>query len=174
MDNLIFDRTQSDVTNKTDKGYYNASDLNRVEEWCRYLANELNRVGYNISITTKTDWTTLDLRSSADMLRIKNNILALMNGFHWITPIYNSVDTWNYEKANRWEQILNEIHNLVWGMEDWYVYSGVSNSGQNRLWQHRFRDFYVSPIAPPYEALTTETGDTITTESGEDLEVETI
>jgi hypothetical protein len=174
MDRLIFDRTQSDVTNRTDKGYYNASDLNRVESWCRYLADELNNEGYSINITTKTDWTTLDLRTSADMTRIKNNILALMTGYHWITPIYSSADSWNYIKANRWEQILNEIFNLMWGMEDWYVYSGVANSGQNRLWQHRFREFFVSPITPPYEALTTETGNTLTTESGEDLEVEEV
>lgn len=59
-------------------------------------------------------------------------------------------------------------------MTDWYIYSGVSHVGQPRLWQNRFRQFYVSPINPPYVALTTETGDILTTESGEDLEVETI
>ena len=114
MNDLIYDRTQADVTNKTDKGYYNASDLNRVEEWCKYLADELNSRGYNINITTKTNWTTTDLRTASDMTRIKNNILALMTGFHWITPIYSSVDSWNYTKANRWEQILYEIWNLMW------------------------------------------------------------
>lgn len=114
MNKLIFDRTSNDTTNKTWKGYYNASDLNRVEEWCRYLADELNSKGYNINITTKTNWTTLDLRTSSDMTRIKNNILALMNGFHWISKIYASVDNWNYIKANNWEQILYEIWNLMW------------------------------------------------------------
>ena len=56
-------------------------------------------------------------------------------------------------------------------MEDWYVYSGVANSGQNRLWQHRFRDFYVSPVVT-IDYLTTESGDVLTTENGEILEVE--
>ena len=60
------------------------------------------------------------------------------------------------------------------GMEDWYAYSGVSNAGQNRLWQHRFRDFYVSPITPLGNYLTTETGDVLITESGEDLEVDEV
>lgn len=171
MDNLIYDRTQSDVTNKTDKGYYNASDLNRVEEWCRYLADELNAVGYSITITTKTNWTTTDLRDASNMQRIRDNIRKIMNGYHFITKIYASVDSWNYTKANRWEKILFEIYNLMWGMEDWYVYSGVSNSGQNRLWQNRFRHYFVeASIGGNY--LTTEEGSILTTESGEDLEVE--
>lgn len=172
MDNLIFDRTQQDVTNKTEKGYYNTSDLNRVESWCRYLADELNNVGYNINITTKTNWVSTDLRTASEMDRIKNNILAIMTGYHWLTQIYANNNNWNWNKANRWEQILDEIFHLLWGMEDWYVYSGVANAGQNRLWQNRFRHYYTSPIVV-IEYLTTETGDTLTTENGEGLEVDT-
>lgn len=141
MDSLIFDRTQSDVTNKTSKGYYNASDLNRVESWCRYLADELNSVGYNINITTKTTWSSSDLRSASEMERIRQNIKKLMTGFHSISGIYANNDNWNYIKANRWEKILYEINNLVEGMEGWYVHSGVSNAGQPRLWQNRFRGY---------------------------------
>lgn len=174
MDNLIFDRTQEDVTNKTEKGYYNTSDLNRVESWCRYLADELNNVGYNITITTNTDWTSTDLRTASHMERIRTNIRALMTGYHYITTIYSNAESFDYIKANNWEKILDEIYHLLWGMTDWYVYSGVANAGQNRLWQNRFRHYYIEPVTPPYEALTTETGDRITTESGEDLEVETI
>ena len=171
MNDLIYDRTQSDVTNKTPKGYYNTSDLNRVEEWCRYLADELNNAGYNITITTKTNWTSSDLRTASDMERIRTNIRALMAGYHYITSIYSNADQFNYVKANNWEKILDEIYHLMWGMEDWYVYAGVSNAGQNRLWQHRFRQFFVSPITV-IEYLTTETSDILTTESGEDLEVD--
>lgn len=85
------------------------------------------------------------MRTSAEMERIRNNILKIMTGFHWITPIYNTTDQWNWRKANRWEQILNEIYNMMFGMEDWYVYSGVARSGQPRLWQHRFRDRFEVP-----------------------------
>lgn len=90
------------------------------------------------------------------MLRIKNNILALMTGFHWITPIYSSVDNWNYTKANRWEQILQEIYTMMFGMENWYVYSGVARCGQPRLWQHRFRQFFVG-ISAMWQDFTTQT-----------------
>lgn len=146
MYNLIYDRTQADVTNRTQKGYYNASDLNRVESWCRYLADTLNSLGYSITISTKTNWVQTDMRTSAEMERIRTNILALMTGFHWITRIYANANQWNYVKANNWEQILSDIWNLETGMQDWYVYGGVARGGQPRLWQHRFRDFV--PLSP--------------------------
>lgn len=171
MNDLVFDRTMADVTNKTWKGYYNASDLNRVESWCRYLADELNNVGYNINITTKTNWTHLDMRTASDMERIRTNIKKIMTGYHYITTIYSNAENFDYKKANNWEKILNEIFNLLWGMTDWYVYSGVSNSGQRRLWQHRFRDFFVSPITPVGDFLLTENGEVLTTENDEELEV---
>ena len=168
MNNLIFDRTQADVTNKTEKGYYNISDLNRVEEWCDYLATQLNAVGYNINITTKTNWVQTDLRTASEMERIRTNIRKIMQGFHYLTNIEQNANNWDYIKANNWEKILFEIYNLMCGMEDWYVYSGVSNSGQNRLWQHRFRQFFAP--APINEPLTLENGEILMTENGEELE----
>lgn len=54
-------------------------------------------------------------------------------------------------------------------MEDWYVYSGVANSGQNRLWQHRFREFFTRALVDA--TLTTETEEVLTTESNDELEV---
>lgn len=139
---LIYWRKSSDVSNRNRIGEYRAEDLNRVESWCRYLADEINTAGYNIVITTKTNWTQSDLRDHYNMERIRQNILKIMNGFHWITPIYNTVNGWNWNLANRWEQILSEIYNMMFGMQNWYVYSGVSRSGQPRLYQHRFREFF--------------------------------
>lgn len=114
MDKLIYDRTQADITNGTWKGQYDASDLNRVEKWCRYLADELNSVGYNIQITTKTNWVQTDMRTSAEMERIRTNIKALMTGYHYITNIYQNAENFDYQKANNWEQILDEIYHLLW------------------------------------------------------------
>lgn len=59
---------------------------------------------------------------------------------------------------------------MMFGMRNWYVYSGVASSGQPRLWQHRFRDLYSGVTYP--EAITTEAGEIITTESGEELEAD--
>lgn len=114
MNDLIFDRTQQDVTDKTEKGYYNVSDLNRVESWCEYLKTELNNAGYSISFTTKTDWTTSDMRTASQMERIRTNIKKLMTGFHYIASIYATAEDFDFEKANNWEKILYEIWNLMW------------------------------------------------------------
>lgn len=95
-------------------GQYNASDLNRVESWCRYLADELNRVGYNINITTKTDWVQTDMRTASAMERIRKNILKIMQGYHWISKIYATAESFDYIKANNWEKILFEIFNMLW------------------------------------------------------------
>jgi hypothetical protein len=155
MNELIYNRTLADVNNRTWKGYYNASDLNRVESWCRYLADELNAVGYNINITTKTNWSQTDMRTASEMERIRTNIKAIMTGFHYITTIYANANDFNFVKANNWEKILDEIYHLLWGMENWYVHSGVSNSGQNRLWQHRFRQNFSVPTITSQPPLYT-------------------
>lgn len=142
---LVFDRVKADLTNGSWKGQYNASDLNRVEYWCRYLADKLNELGYSINITTKINWVSSDMRTDAEMERIRSNIQKLMTGFHWITKIYTYANTINYDRANRYEKILFEIYNMMQGMNNWYVYGGVANGGQPRLWQHRFRQFFKLP-----------------------------
>lgn len=139
---LIFDRTLSDVQQANLKGQYNASDLNRVEKWCRYLADELNAVGYNIVITTKVTWQQTDMRTAAEMERIRQNILKIMMGYHYISLIYNTAESFDYKKANRWELILNEIYGLMFGMQNMYVYGGVARGGEPLLWQNNFMHLY--------------------------------
>lgn len=139
MNRLIFDRTIQDVENATLKGQYNASDLNRVESWCVYLRDQLNVLGYPITITTKTTWQPSDMRTASEMERIRANIKKIMQGFYYLTNIENNAEYFNYIKANNWEEILYEIYYLMFGTENWYVYGGVARGGQPRLWQHRFR-----------------------------------
>lgn len=45
---LVTDRTLEDVTNKTAKGFYNATDLNRVDACLEDLVDRLGRVGCNV------------------------------------------------------------------------------------------------------------------------------
>lgn len=177
MKRLVYDRTTSDVnyarqnqSSETSlKGAYNYTDLNRVEEWCRKLADDLNAVGYSISITTKTDWTQDDFPTYSNMERIRQNILKIMRGYHYQTKIYNTVNGFDYRYANNWEKILSEIYDMIRGMENWYVFSGVANSGQNRLWQNRFRKLYISILTEP---ITTESDIVLFTENNEELEAE--
>ena len=141
LPSLIFDRTQADVEAKNAKGQYNASDLNRVESWCDYLASTLTAYSYPISIVTKTNWTASDMRYASEMERIRKNIQKIMNGYHYLTQIKPNAEFFDYVKANNWEQILYEINSMLEGMKNYQVYSGVSSSGQRRMFQNRFRHF---------------------------------
>lgn len=53
---LVTDRTLRDVQLLNSKGNYNATDLNRVEEWENYLKELLDEYGYHTSFISKTDW----------------------------------------------------------------------------------------------------------------------
>ena len=140
MESLIFDRTRADIENKTSKGYYNYTDLNRIEEWCAYLATQLTNYSYPVTITTKTDWTMEDFPTVAQMNRIRSNIQALKTAYYSYTNLPTaSLMTW--QKANQFEKILDEIRTLFNNMRNWFVYSGVANSGQSRVWQNRFRRY---------------------------------
>ena len=82
MENLIFDRTQLDLFNDTEKGNYNYTDLNRVEEWCEYVANRLNEYNYFVDIEVKTNWTILDFPTNADMERIRSNVEKMKKAYY--------------------------------------------------------------------------------------------
>lgn len=131
LDSLIYDRTQSDVSNLTAKGVHNATDLNRVESWCRYLADELANYGYQVTITTKTNWTMQDPRSQSEMERIRANIRDLMAGFTYLTRIYSTAENFDYVKANNWEKILFELNKFYEGMKAEFLYSNTFYSGES-------------------------------------------
>lgn len=163
MKKLIFDRTQADVDRAIElndkynqgtltpeekiewdnflKGTYNYIDLNRIEEWCQYLANALTEYSYPVSITTKTDWTMEDdFPTQAQMNRIRGNIKALKDAYYSFTNLPNA-NNMTYQKANQFEKILFEINLLFNNMRNRFIYSGVANSGQSMNWQHRFRRY---------------------------------
>jgi len=106
------------------------------------------------------------MRRASEMERIRRNIKKIMDGFYYLTNINPTAEFFNWQKANNWEQILYETEMLIFGMKNYFVYSGVSNAGQRRLWQNRFRRFKET------ELLVTQNGDYIVTEDDLILEVE--
>lgn len=131
MENLIFDRTQNDLEQNTPKGYYNYTDLNRVEEWCEYLANLLTSYSYPVSISIKKDWTMSDLPNTDDMERIRKNVNAIKTAFHAYTEIPENLSYMTIEKANGIEKILSEIDFLTKNMISYFKYSNTFNSGES-------------------------------------------
>lgn len=151
MEQLIYDRTQEDVEYASNhpesteflKGAYNYTDLNRVETKVKELNELLNKYNYIAGITTiKLDWSKTDFFTKADSIRYLDNINKIRQAYVVkdttpATPV--TLNKLNYIKANDIEKILADIEDLIHGMEQYFVYSGVANSGQNRMWQNRFR-----------------------------------
>lgn len=131
MEDLIFDRTQNDLEQKTPKSYYNYTDLNRIETWCEYLANLLNSYSYPVSITIKKNWNMSDLPNVNDMERIRSNVNAIKTVFHAYTNIPENLEYMTIEKANDIEKILSEIDFLTKNMISSFRYSNTFDSGES-------------------------------------------
>ena len=122
MDDLIYDRTASDVetalnnpgSNTHLKGSYNYTDLNRIESWCEYLENNLQKYGVSEHIEMKKDWNMKDYPTRKHLDRIRNNINTLKDFCYALTTetiVYNN--TMNYEQANVLEKILFDINSYI-------------------------------------------------------------
>lgn len=131
MENLIFDRTQNDLEQKTPKSYYNYTDLNRVETWCEYLSNLLNSYSYPVYISIKKNWNMSDLPNTTDMERIRNNVGKIKTAFHAYTDAPENLNYMTIEKANAIEKILSEIDFLIKNMISCFRYSNTFNAGES-------------------------------------------
>ena len=146
MEDLIYDRSESDIVNDTVKGQYNYTDFNRIESWCKYIADTLNNNGYLIMIVTKTDWNMNSYHTYSDLERIRKNIETLKKAFFCYTKVPENLKKMTYQKANELERVIYELDYFIKCMENNFVYSGVCGAGQNRVWQQRFRRKYKQNI----------------------------
>ena len=121
----IYDRTRADVdlirldpTNENNKGTYNYTDLNRIENNCQYVMNLLNTSGLfyiPVKIEVKTNWTIKDIPNIKDINRIRQNIITLQNGMT-LGKGYEEIEfsnTLNYIKANILEKDLYLIKRML-------------------------------------------------------------
>ena len=137
IDTLIYDRTQQDLVNETDKAYISYIDLNRIEEAVKYLSDILNGYAYYNKVVCKTDWNISELRKQEDCHRIKSNYEVLKN---YVYKFKIPEFSWStIQEANNIEKILADIEKVIKSMEQTFVYCGIANCGQNRIWQQRFR-----------------------------------
>lgn len=140
MLNLIYDRTAEDVAAGDAKGSYNNTDLNRVETAVGQLAELLNAAGWDLSLTTKTDWAAAseaapaqDIPTASDMARYLGNIAAIRHAlaFYRTTPaVPDSMDFLTWQKANAIERILADAETLINNMLATRVFSGELYAGE--------------------------------------------
>lgn len=130
---LITDRTQQDVDNKTDKGFYNASDLNRVGSAMIYLRDKFNENGYDVHISPKTDWKEIDVPTESDMalylfcLGTLRDVIELPEETQK-TP--TTMSNLTFKTANDIEKILETVDSMLSKSISFLWYSGDLYSGE--------------------------------------------
>lgn len=135
---LITDRTESDVVNGTPKGFYNASDLNRVGAAMVYLRDKLNSNGYNIvGVNPKTDWRgdeqRSDIPNKLDMglylgcVGTLRGAISLPNG---VPETPKTMENLTYITANDIEKILLAVDDAITRSIAFVFCSGDIYSGE--------------------------------------------
>lgn len=160
LDNLIFDRVTKDIVEGNKKGYYNFNDLNRIETWCRYLSDYLNKYNYRNHITPRTNWVMSDLPYNSELERIRKNIKTLKDTYITVSEMPDNLNLMTIDKANIIEKILDEIDYILSGMENNFVYCGIADCGRTGIWQQRFRKSKTW-ISQPYKLSQYSNTDTL-------------
>lgn len=127
---VVIDRTAIDVINKTDKGFYNHTDLNRVGHNVDYLSGVLNGYGYAVVVTPKENWAVGEIPRVTEMDLYLTDLNALKAAFYGATALPSSMNKINYTDANNIEKLLAEIEIYINRMKDGFRKCGTFKSGQ--------------------------------------------
>ena len=122
----IYDRSLTDINSKTPKGYYNADDLNRIEQDCAYLAGI-----FGVTVSTRA-WSRTDFPTPGEFERILANLNTLRAAYflHQTTPPTPQNPVNEYHKANDIEQILHDLYTLYEDNKRAIMYTGEPYAGQ--------------------------------------------
>lgn len=130
---LVTDRTQSDVANGTEKGYYNASDLNRVGAAVTYLRDRFTEYGYIVDVAPKIGWVQANIPTESDMTLYLANIGVIQGVIPLpdFTPeIPESMDNLTFTEANNIERVLEIADQMLTNSLIAVWYSGDILSGE--------------------------------------------
>lgn len=143
----VYDRTLADVTfalqkiqewkangttDTTDlKGCFNASDLLRIENNMRYLADELNSLYYRNDVATERNWSMSSLPNAANITRLINNVNKLWTAY-FMPPNSPNLPTSliTYEQVNALEKNLYLIKNMMDSMINSFRECGTFECGE--------------------------------------------
>lgn len=122
---LITDRTAQDVSTRTGKGFYNVSDVQRVNSYIEYLSDVL---GLNLTVI---DVTLGQALTRAEMDSIISNINAIRAVWYVAndTPQTPLPFNWNFTKANDIEKILKALDEFYQSAQIDKLYSGTFRAG---------------------------------------------
>ena len=125
LDPLITDRIAQDVSTGTKKGFYNVSDIQRINSYIEYLSDVL---GLNLTVTGVSLGQAL---TRAQMDAILSNINAIRAAWYVAddTPITPIAVNWDYVKANNIEKILKVLDEFYQSVQIDKLYSGTFRAG---------------------------------------------
>ncbi len=156
LDNLIFDRTQSDVERVKQltaalvagtataaeraefvagmKGAYNATDLNRVGAAVEYLRNRLSDdAGTYVDVSPKTDWTETDIPTTEQAAQYISDVQNIRAAFILpdnTPPAPDSLSGLTYSQANDIETIFQNLDKTIESLKITLITSGEVFSGE--------------------------------------------
>lgn len=125
LDPLITDRTSQDVATRTQKGFYNVSDVQRVNSYIEYLSDAL---GLNLSVEDVSLGQALTRAQMDDIINNINAIRAAWYVSHETPPTPIAVN-WDYVKANNIEKILLALDEFYQSVSIDKIYSGTFRAG---------------------------------------------
>ena len=122
---LITDRAAKDVTERIDKGFYNLSDVERVNSYISYLSDELE---LNLTVDTVTFGEKL---TRAEMQGIIDNVNAIRAAWYVATdtPQTPIPLAWDYRRANDLERIVKALDEFMQSVKVDKLYSGTFRAG---------------------------------------------
>ncbi|WP_101698494.1 hypothetical protein [Clostridium minihomine] len=122
----VYDRTQADIDGRTVKGYYNATDLNRIEQDCEYLAGI-----FSVIVNTRV-WSRTDFPTPGEFERILANLNTLRAAYfvYQTTPDTPQNPVNQFHKANDLEQILHDLYAIYEDNKRALMYAGEPYAGQ--------------------------------------------
>ena len=121
------------VTNRTG-GYYNVSDLNRVEQAFEYLQTKMNgEYGFNLALTIKTDWTKSDNITESNIEAYRQNVATIRSAITVTNDTPETPSTMRFltaKEANDIEKILQAVEVLLDNISAAWFYSNEIYSGE--------------------------------------------
>ena len=130
---LVFDRTEADVLDSTQKGFYNASDLNRVGEAEADLAALCRALGNTCAVSPKTDWSLTDIPTQAQMQTFIGHLNAFKALFPYpgdMPPVPADMHHLDWQRANDIEELLYRWFEMVQSIRDSWFYAGEIFTGE--------------------------------------------
>jgi hypothetical protein len=112
------------------KGCFNVTDINRIENNTRYIADRLNVLKYTNTIETKS-WDMYGLPNITEVTRLINNVSKIISAYYKPADAPNLPSTLlTYEQANALEKMLYMIKHLIDNEENEFRHCGTFNCGE--------------------------------------------